>query len=89
MGAYAVRDTLASADRIRQRVGSSMDALSDVLEDGRATMKQIVKTTRNKTEDLLYDASRNIKRSPLSSVLVAFGIGAVVGVMIGAATTRR
>lgn len=89
MTTNALRGAPASAERFRERIGSSVGALADALEDSRTTVKQMVKTTRNKAEDLLDDTAHSIRRAPLSSVMVAFGIGAVLGAAIALAASRK
>ena len=38
--------------------------------------------TRDRVEDFVYQATRKIKRSPLAAVALAFGVGALLGVVL-------
>jgi ElaB/YqjD/DUF883 family membrane-anchored ribosome-binding protein len=74
--------------RVMQGFASSKEAVAEALQDGQKTVKRFIKRTRNTTEDLLDDAAQSIKRFPIGSVAVAFGVGAVLGVLISR-TGRR
>lgn len=72
-----------AGDRVVRSFAASKAAVSEALEDGRESVERLLKRTRNSMDDLLEDASHGIKRFPLRSVAVAFGVGAVVGLVVG------
>ena len=71
-----------------KRLASSKEAVVSAIDDGRSVVKQITKRTSRTVNDLLDDAFHQIKRYPLGSIMVALGVGALVGVVIGR-TARR
>ena len=73
-----LRDAAKTGERVVERFTASKEAVADVWDDTR----HFVTRTRRTLEDLLGDAKYNIKRFPLRSVGVAFGAGAVIGVLI-------
>jgi ElaB/YqjD/DUF883 family membrane-anchored ribosome-binding protein len=71
-----------------KRFAASKEAVVSALDDGRSVVKHITKRTSRTVNDLLDDAVHNIKRYPLGSIMIALGVGALVGVAIGR-TARR
>ena len=65
-----------------QDIAASKKAVSDALEEGKDTMTKLLKETRDTVEDVLSEATHNIKRFPIGSVVMAFSIGALFGVLI-------
>jgi len=60
----------------------SRDAVSETWEDSRAAAERFIDETRDRAEDFVYQATRKIKRSPLAAVSLAFGVGALLGVVL-------
>ena len=54
-------------------------AVAEAIEDGRAAAKRAVKRSYNRAEDLMDDAAHRVKKAPLQSVAVCFGIGMLAG----------
>ena len=73
-----LKDAAKTGERVVERFAASKEAVSDAFEDTR----HFVNLTRRTMRDLLGDAKYNIKRFPLRSVGLAFGAGAVIGVLI-------
>jgi ElaB/YqjD/DUF883 family membrane-anchored ribosome-binding protein len=73
-----LRDAAKTGERVVERFAASKEAVADAWDD----TKHFVKHTRHTVDDLLHDAKYNIKRFPLRSVAVAFGAGALLGVLI-------
>jgi ElaB/YqjD/DUF883 family membrane-anchored ribosome-binding protein len=73
-----LKDAVKTGERIAERVTASKDAVSDAWDDTR----HFVTRARRSVRDLLGDAKFNIKRFPFRSVGLAFGAGAIVGVLI-------
>ncbi len=71
-----------------KRLAVSKEAVISALDDGRSVVKQITKRTSRTVNDLLDETVHQIKRYPLGSIMVALGVGALVGVVIGR-TARR
>jgi ElaB/YqjD/DUF883 family membrane-anchored ribosome-binding protein len=78
--------TVSEAAKAGQRaihdLKTSTDTLSETWEDGRAAAERFIDETRDRVEDLVYQATRKIKRSPLAAVALAFGVGALLGVVL-------
>jgi len=77
----------AKAGRIIQDWKASTETVTEALEDGRVAMERFWEDARDRAQDLIYQATRQIKRKPLASFGVALGIGAVLGIAI--ASLRR
>ena len=73
-----LRDAAKTGERVVERFAASKEAVSDAWKDTRL----FVTRTRRTLRDLVGDAKYNIKRFPLRSVGLAFGAGAVIGVLI-------
>ncbi|HYL76101.1 MAG TPA: hypothetical protein VEU96_17960 [Bryobacteraceae bacterium] len=73
-----LRTATIAGERVVQGFNASKEAVVDALEDG----KKLVKRTQRTAEDLLDDASHNIRRFPFSSVAIAFGAGTMVGILV-------
>lgn len=80
-----LKDAAKTGERVVQRLAASREAVADVYEDTR----HFVIGTRRSIRDLLGDAKYNIKRFPFRSVGVAFGAGAIVGILISRGVRRR
>ena len=78
----ALRNTINSGAKVVESIAASKDAVSDALQEGKDTVTQFLKETRHTAEDLLDEATHNIKRFPIGSVVMAFSVGALFGVLI-------
>jgi ElaB/YqjD/DUF883 family membrane-anchored ribosome-binding protein len=78
--------TVSEAAKVGQRaihdLKTSTDALSETWEDGRAAAERFIDQTRDRVEDFVYQATRRVKRNPLAAVALAFGVGALLGVVL-------
>lgn len=61
---------------------------SNVIEDGMADAKRLVRKGRYAAEDLVDETAYRIKREPFWSVGITFGVGLGVGAFAGWALTR-
>lgn len=87
MKANALKNTINSGAKVVESIAASKDVVSDALQEGKDTVSQFLKDTRHAAEDLLDEATHNIKRFPIGSVLMAFSVGAMFGLLI--ARTNR
>jgi ElaB/YqjD/DUF883 family membrane-anchored ribosome-binding protein len=78
----ALRNTINSGAKVVESIAASKDAVSDALQEGKDTVRQFLKDTRHTAEDLLDEATHNIKRFPIGSVVIAFSVGALFGVLL-------
>jgi len=78
MKSNVLKDAAKTGERMVERFTASKEAVSDAWDDTR----QFVTRTHRTVRDLLGDAKYNIKRFPLRSVALAFGAGALVGILI-------
>jgi ElaB/YqjD/DUF883 family membrane-anchored ribosome-binding protein len=81
MRVTSMKSAIDAGQRAVQDLASSK-AVSDALVDGTATMKKLWKQTCDRADDLMYEAGRSIKRSPMRAVAMAFGAGALLGLLI-------
>jgi ElaB/YqjD/DUF883 family membrane-anchored ribosome-binding protein len=77
-----LRNTIHSGAKVMQGFAASKEAVSDVLNEGKDTVGQFLKETRHTAEDWMDEATHNIKRFPIGSVVMAFSVGALLGVLI-------
>lgn len=87
---HPVRDK--AVDAMRQALHASDEAhllktmAADAVEDGVYAAKRAVKTARRWTQnaaDVRDEAAHRIRRDPLKSVGLAFGLGVPVGLLLG------
>jgi ElaB/YqjD/DUF883 family membrane-anchored ribosome-binding protein len=64
-------------------------AAEHAVEDGKLAAQRLAKQGYRKMEDVVDETQYRIKRNPLESVGIAFGIGAILGCMIGYTLSRR
>ncbi|MCW5961991.1 MAG: hypothetical protein KIS76_17650 [Pyrinomonadaceae bacterium] len=69
-------------DRIKEKAGH-------VIEDSVIEAKRMIKKGRYAAEDLVEDTAHRIKKDPLRSVGVTFGVGLGLGVFIGMLLKRK
>jgi ElaB/YqjD/DUF883 family membrane-anchored ribosome-binding protein len=81
MRANALKNTINSGAKVVESIAASKEVVSDALQEGKDTVTRLLKDTRHSAEDLLDEATHNIKRFPLGSVLMAFSVGAVFGIL--------
>ena len=78
----ALRDTMNSGAKVVQGIAASKDVVSDAIEEGKDTVTKFLKETRHAAEDWVDEATHNIKRFPIGSVVMAFTVGALFGVLL-------
>lgn len=77
-----IKDTFNAGARMAQNIAASKEAVTDALQEGKETMTAFIKQTRHAAEDWMDEATHNIKRFPVGSVVMAFSLGALFGVLI-------
>jgi ElaB/YqjD/DUF883 family membrane-anchored ribosome-binding protein len=80
-----LKEAAKTSEKVVERIAASKEAVAEAFEDTR----HFVIRTRRTVRDLLGDAKYNIKRFPLRAVGLAFGAGAIVGVLISRSAGRR
>ena len=83
-----LRSTINSGAKVVQGLAASKDAVSDAFEEGKDTVTKFLKESRDTVEDVLSEATHNIKRFPIGSVVMAFSVGALFGVLIASRNGR-
>ena len=78
----ALKNTINSGAKVVESIAASKDVVSDALQEGKDTVTRFLKDTGHTAEDLLDEATHNIKRFPIGSVVMAFSVGALFGVLI-------
>ncbi len=84
----ALKHTMDSGARVMENIAASREAVTDVIQDGKETVEKFIKESRQVAEDWMDDAAHKIKRFPIGSVVMAFSVGALFGVLISR-TGRR
>ena len=78
-----VTDVSAVAAQLGAEVKRVKEAVHDAFEDGINSATRGVKKGRRAVEDLVEDAEYQVKRHPLGSIGITFGIGLGLGAVIG------
>jgi ElaB/YqjD/DUF883 family membrane-anchored ribosome-binding protein len=68
--------------RATAAVSGKIGTMSGKIEDGRIAAERLLKRSRYAVEDGVDTAVHQVKRNPVSSVLVAFAAGAIVGLLV-------
>ncbi len=74
--------------RIEKGINEAKAAISEKLEDSKAAAERFLRQGRYAVEDRLSELTHTIKRSPISSLGVAFAAGAAVGLLISLFANR-
>ncbi len=82
MNATALKSDHGVSARIVQGITDSREAVSEMLSERTARVGRYLKHTGRAAEDLIQDTARHIKRAPFGSVALAFGAGALLGVVL-------
>ena len=77
-----LKEATKAGGRVVHSFAASKEAVVNAIEDGRTVVKHITKRTRRTVNDLVDDTVHQIKRYPLGSIMVALGVGALVGAVI-------
>ena len=78
-----VTDLSDTAAQLQVGVGRLKEAVADEVEDGIATTKRSLKQGRRAAEDLVDDAEHHVKKHPLGTLGMSFGVGMGLGTVIG------
>ena len=83
-----VGDAMRDAAHLSREAQTLKTLATDAIEDGLHTVRRTVKKARQRALDTRDDVGYRIKRQPLGAVAVAFGAGALFGLLFGM-TCRR
>jgi ElaB/YqjD/DUF883 family membrane-anchored ribosome-binding protein len=83
-----VTDLSDAAGQFEAGVRQMKEAVADAAKDGIATTKRSLQQGRRAAEDLIDDAKHHVKRHPLSTLGMSFGVGAGLGAVIGFMLSR-
>lgn len=78
-----------AATPLGAEVERAKEVVSETVEDGVKAAKRVVKKGRRAAEDLVDDAKYQIKKHPLGTVGVTFGVGLGLGTVLGILLTRN
>jgi ElaB/YqjD/DUF883 family membrane-anchored ribosome-binding protein len=71
------------------RHSEAIEALEEKFKDGVKAARKIGKTSTEAVEELLEDTTRQIKRHPAGYVVGAFGVGVLLGGLLGFFIRRK
>ena len=74
---------------ISEEAGHIKEIVADAFADGVGNARRALKRGRRSAEDALDSAAYQVKRRPLESVSVTFGIGLVCGLAVGWLASRN
>ena len=70
-------------------VGETFRRASNTVQEGMSTAKNAVKDGRDAVEDFIDDTARQVKRSPIQSILLSLTVGVAIGYLLGWGTSSR
>lgn len=85
----ALNTTAERVARTGLKVEELKENASRVIEDGIEGAKRMAKQGRQATEDFVDDTAHRIKRDPLRSVGITFGVAFGLGAIVGLLLTRK
>jgi ElaB/YqjD/DUF883 family membrane-anchored ribosome-binding protein len=74
--------------RLPSRVNKAVEEVNEVLEDGLDTTRRTLKLVRKTAREMSDDAVHTVKKYPLQTVAITFGVALGVGVLAGWLVTR-
>ncbi|ABF40929.1 hypothetical protein Acid345_1928 [Candidatus Koribacter versatilis Ellin345] len=72
-----------------KRASKAAVAMTEAFEDGIGVAKRAIKHGCDATEEFMEDTQQRIKRHPVESLVAAFAVGTVAGMIIGWIGGRR
>ena len=77
-----LRDKAAEVKHNVQEIGSiARDAAQEKVHEVRDVASQYIQQGRDKTQELTHNIEDYIRREPLKAVMIAAGVGAVIGLV--------
>jgi len=80
--APAANDLAARAAEIRERLRGALRALESSARSGGGELEAAAAAAQRSLEDELAEAERRIRENPFGAVLIAAGVGLVIGLLI-------
>jgi ElaB/YqjD/DUF883 family membrane-anchored ribosome-binding protein len=78
-----VAEAMRGAAELSRDARTLKTLAADAVEDGLHTARRTVKKARQRALDTRDDLTYRIKRQPLMAVAIAFGAGALAGLIVG------
>ncbi len=75
-------DLAARGAEVRERLRAALEALETSARAGRAELLQVASDAQRSLQDELAEAERRIRDNPVGAVLVAAGVGLVLGLLL-------
>jgi len=72
-----------------KRASKAAAAMSEAFDDGIGVAKHAVKHSCDAAEEFMEDTQQRIKRHPIESLVAAFAVGTVAGMIVGWMGGRR
>jgi len=89
MARKQIKKHAKNSSDLRQRTHDRVDKIMDKAEDIRDRSKEGIDNMKEKAEMMKDDVDGYIKKNPEKSVLIAAGVGVVIGALIAAAMMRK
>ena len=74
--------------RVERSFDASKSAVADTLEEAKVSAERLLKHCRETAEGYLDDATYQVRQNPWATVALAFGAGAIAGVLFGLLAPR-
>ncbi len=71
------------------RLSRASTAIADAIDEGAGVIKRAVKRSGDVAEELMDDTAQRVKRHPMETMAMTFGVGLVAGVVVGWLIGRR
>jgi len=80
--ATSAEDLAARAAEVRTRLQAALEAVEESVRTGRAELGATASGVQRSLQEELADAERKIRENPLGAVLVAAGLGLLLGLLM-------
>lgn len=75
----AISSVAGAVEAVKERLNPTLDTLDETMRHGR----KVVVRGQHAAEDAAAAAALKIRRQPLSAVMIAAGVGALAGALVG------
>ena len=82
-------DQASNVGETFRKASEFTSGVADSVQEGMSTAKNAVQDGRDAVEDFIDDTARQVKRSPIQSVLISLTVGLAIGFLLGRGTSNK
>jgi len=76
------------AESIR-KLSRATSAMAEAIDEGVGAIKVAVKRSGDLAEEMMDDTTQRVKRHPVETMVATFGVGIILGMLIGWMVSRK